>query len=280
MKHTGNSPLLPFFAAALSHAMFAAMTADKISYTVREGLLAALLAGLGAWAGLGLLRLLDGQKLCGGSGAAGRLGRGLLAAALAAAACQTLYELAAVYARQYEHGVFWVLLLGASLLTLTPALPALGRVSCAALALAGLAAALLAAGLSSQMRIRALSLAPVRLSAVWAAADRLFCFLPEYLALPAVAGQQKHWGRLPLWTALCQAGLLLASELVFGFSAGNGRYPAGEVLRAWSLGFFSRMDALWTGLWLVLAMLRLLLIRSICLQLWPQMQGKQVRHEA
>lgn len=57
---------------------------------------------------------------------------------------------------------------------------------------------------------------------------------------------------LPVWGFAVQAAALLGSALLFG----SGTYPRLELLRAWSGGSFSRMDALLLLLWLLCAVYR------------------------
>lgn len=91
----------------------------------------------------------------------------------------------------------------------------------------------------------------------------------EYFALPFLCekSQQNRAARLPLWSFAVQAVLTLSTALLFGTRA----YPAKELLRAWSLGAFSRMDAFLMLVWLACAMLRVCVlcasIRLLCQQL-------------
>ena len=57
---------------------------------------------------------------------------------------------------------------------------------------------------------------------------------------------------LPVWGFAVQAAALMGSALLFG----SGAYPRLELLRAWSSGSFSRMDALLLLLWLLCAVYR------------------------
>ena len=57
---------------------------------------------------------------------------------------------------------------------------------------------------------------------------------------------------LPVWGFAVQAAALLGSALLFG----SETYPRLELLRAWSSGSFSRMDALLLLLWLLCAVYR------------------------
>ena len=57
---------------------------------------------------------------------------------------------------------------------------------------------------------------------------------------------------LPVWGFAVQAAALLGGALLFG----SGAYPRLELLRAWSGGSFSRMDALLLLLWLLCAVYR------------------------
>ena len=57
---------------------------------------------------------------------------------------------------------------------------------------------------------------------------------------------------LPVWGFAVQAAALLGCALLFG----SGTYPRLELLRAWSSGSFSRMDALLLLIWLTCAIFR------------------------
>lgn len=77
----------------------------------------------------------------------------------------------------------------------------------------------------------------------------------EYFAVPLLCPQEPPRRGLCLpWAAYAvQAGAALGMQLVFG----GGAYPAQELLRAWSVGAFSRMDALLLLVWLGCAVYRI-----------------------
>lgn len=91
----------------------------------------------------------------------------------------------------------------------------------------------------------------------------------EYFAVPFLCGQpqQKKAVRLPLLGFAVQAALTLEAALLFG----TRTYPAKELLRVWSLGTFSRLDAFLMLIWLACAMLRVCMlsasIRLLCRRL-------------
>lgn len=69
---------------------------------------------------------------------------------------------------------------------------------------------------------------------------------------------------LPAWGFAVQAAALLGSALLFG----SGTYPRLELLRAWSSGSFSRMDALLLLLWLLCAVYRASMLCAVIRLLW------------
>ena len=71
---------------------------------------------------------------------------------------------------------------------------------------------------------------------------------------------------LPVWGFAVQAAALLGSALLFG----SGAYPRLELLRAWSGGSFSRMDALLLLLWLLCAVYRAAMLCAAIRLLWQQ----------
>lgn len=71
---------------------------------------------------------------------------------------------------------------------------------------------------------------------------------------------------LPVWGFAVQAAALLGSALLFG----SGTYPRLELLRAWSGGSFSRMDALLLLLWLLCAVYRAAMLCAAIRLLWQQ----------
>ena len=75
---------------------------------------------------------------------------------------------------------------------------------------------------------------------------------------------------LPLWGIAVQAAALLGSALLFG----SGAYPRLELLRAWSGGSFSRMDALLLLLWLLCAVYRTAMLCAAIHLLWQQPEAE------
>ncbi len=69
---------------------------------------------------------------------------------------------------------------------------------------------------------------------------------------------------LPVWGFAVQAAALLGGTLLFG----SGAYPRLELLRAWSGGSFSRMDALLLLLWLLCAVYRVAMLCAAIRLLW------------
>lgn len=75
---------------------------------------------------------------------------------------------------------------------------------------------------------------------------------------------------LPVWGFAVQAAALLGSALLFG----SGTYPRLELLRAWSGGSFSRMDALLLLLWLLCAVYRAAMLCAAIRLLW--LEGERI----
>ena len=75
---------------------------------------------------------------------------------------------------------------------------------------------------------------------------------------------------LPVWGFAVQAAALLGSALLFG----SGVYPRLELLRAWSGGSFSRMDALLLLLWLLCAVYRAAMLCAAIRLLWHQPEAE------
>ena len=75
----------------------------------------------------------------------------------------------------------------------------------------------------------------------------------EYFAVPLLCGREERRDAcLPILTALVQTAATLGMALVFGRT-----YPARELLRAWSTGTFSRLDAALLLVWLTCAIFRI-----------------------
>ena len=75
---------------------------------------------------------------------------------------------------------------------------------------------------------------------------------------------------LPVWGFAVQAAALLGGALLFG----SGAYPRLELLRAWSGGSFSRMDALLLLLWLLCAVYRAAMLCAAIRLLWQQPEAE------
>lgn len=80
----------------------------------------------------------------------------------------------------------------------------------------------------------------------------------EYFVLPLAAPKPRQAAALPLLGFGVQAGFALAVQLVFGAKAEG--YGGAELLRALSLGVFSRLDALLVLIWLVNGLFRICLL--------------------
>lgn len=75
---------------------------------------------------------------------------------------------------------------------------------------------------------------------------------------------------LPVWGFAVQASALLGGALLFG----SGAYPRLELLRAWSGGSFSRMDALLLLLLLLCAVYRAAMLCAAIRLLWQQSEAE------
>lgn len=261
MRDTAQSDA-PFVCCAVCGALYTVLSPGNTLYTAREALWGALAAFAAAAA---LLRLWE-KGVCAvcRRGLAPDARRALAAiwcVLLAAAAVSTALCMGTVYARQYAGGLWWLALLAAALLLVRPTPGSLTRAAWAVLALSALTACLLLAGLAGQLRWQRLSFTalrgPMLAQAFWAS----FCRCPELLAMP-VPLAKKSWRAPAAAAAVCGAGALLA-ELLFGYTQAQGCYPALEAVRAWGLGLFSRMDSLAVGLWLLLALFRLLFLQAL-----------------
>lgn len=71
---------------------------------------------------------------------------------------------------------------------------------------------------------------------------------------------------------LCGAGCGFAGRRFLLF--GSGAYPRLELLRAWSSGSFSRMDALLLLLWLLCAVYRTAMLCAAIRLLWQQPEAE------
>lgn len=126
-------------------------------------------------------------------------------------------------------------------------------------------------GLSGQMHwYRLLESASAQTAASW----RIPVYT-EYFMLPYLCERSavRRMIILPLWSFVVQIGVLLGWILVFG--AGN--YPQRELLRAWSTGSFSRMDALLLLFWLLCAVYRITVLCACIHLLWQQQLESGVR---
>ena len=128
------------------------------------------------------------------------------------------------------------------------------------------------AGLGSQMHWQRLFAAEG--ASIWNGGWPAVPIYPEYFALPLLCQKKKlHQGfLLPFWSYGVQAGYALVLELVLG-RAVSSDYRGLELLRAWTLGYFSRLDALLLLLWLTAALWRICLLAYLLRTLWPTCIG-------
>ena len=76
---------------------------------------------------------------------------------------------------------------------------------------------------------------------------------------------------LPIIAAVISSGYALGLALLFGAPQA---YPGYELLRAWSSGSFSRMDALLLLLWLLCAVYRASMLCAAIRLLWQQPEAE------
>lgn len=126
-------------------------------------------------------------------------------------------------------------------------------------------------GLGGQMHwYRLLELPAEMAKQVW-----LVPVYAEYFAVPFLCGAQavRRTLWLPLYSFLVQAAALLGGALLFGAED----YPQTELLRAWSTGSFSRMDALLLLLWLLCAVYRITVLCACIRLLWQPQEETEVQ---
>ena len=89
---------------------------------------------------------------------------------------------------------------------------------------------------------------------------------PEYFALPLLCTEQdvrrSRAALLPFWVWAVQAGYAFVLALVLGRPQADG-YTGLELLRAWAMGYFSRLDAFLLLVWLAAALWRLCLLAFV-----------------
>lgn len=115
-------------------------------------------------------------------------------------------------------------------------------------------------GLWGQMRWERLVLLPDGAAGEWTTP-----LYAEYLLLPVLGAEQKPCRTLllPMGTYCIRVCAALSFALVFG----AGSYPARELLRAWSVGAFSRMDAFLILIWFCGAMFRICFLAALLRQI-------------
>lgn len=98
---------------------------------------------------------------------------------------------------------------------------------------------------------------------------------PEYFAL-ALLCPRRQWGRaawMPLGTFLVQFIFCLGMELLFGARQGSALLGY-ELLRTWTLGAFSRFDAVFLLLWLAAMLFRVCVLAKVLHLLWARLCGQ------
>ena len=139
--------------------------------------------------------------------------------------------------------------------------------------LAGLGALLCAAGLAGQLHWQ--NLFPA--SYCFTGADFGQILYPEYFALTFLC-PQRQWRKavwMPLGSFGVQAAFCFGMALLFGARQGSG-LPGYELLRSWTLGAFSRFDAVFLLLWLAAMFFRICVLAHILRLLWEKFCGRSV----
>lgn len=132
--------------------------------------------------------------------------------------------------------------------------------------LAALGGAVCVLGLWGQMHWERLVLLPDGAAGEWTTP-----LYAEYFLLPVLGGKQKPCRTLflPMGTYCIRMCAALSFALVFGAS----RYPARELLRAWSVGAFSRMDAFLILIWFCGAMFRICFLAAMLRKILQESQN-------
>lgn len=113
-------------------------------------------------------------------------------------------------------------------------------------------------GVASQLRWERLVLQPTQYSMNhWKLPLYAEYFLPLLDKKTMDHGQPLF--TLPLWSFTVQVGMAVVFALLFG----SRDYPSLEILRVWSIGAFSRMDALLLLIWLTCAFYRICVLCSL-----------------
>ena len=139
--------------------------------------------------------------------------------------------------------------------------------------LAGLGALLCAAGLVRQLHWQNLFPASYRFTG----ADFGQILYPEYFAWTFLC-PQRQWRKavwMPLGSFGVQAAFCFGMTLLFGARQGSG-LPGYELLRSWTLGDFSRFDAVFLLLWLAAMFFRICVLAHILRLLWEKFRGRSV----
>ena len=139
--------------------------------------------------------------------------------------------------------------------------------------LAGLGALLCAAGLVRQLHWQNLFPASYRFTG----ADFGQILYPEYFAWTFLC-PQRQWCKavwMPLGSFGVQAAFCFGMTLLFGARQGSG-LPGYELLRSWTLGAFSRFDAVFLLLWLAAMFFRICVLAHILRLLWEKFRGRSV----
>ena len=100
---------------------------------------------------------------------------------------------------------------------------------------------------------------------------------PEYFALTFLC-PRRQWRKavwMPLGSFGVQAAFCFGMALLFGARQESG-LPGYELLRSWTLGAFSRFDAVFLLLWLAAMFFRICVLARILRLLWEKFRGRSV----
>lgn len=256
----------PFYGIALSQLLFVLLQGSTAWHTAKEGLLA---AGILFLCAMPLLWLLCKAGKCPRLQAVAPVTGRIVAVLLFASGFAQLFRIVAVCHREYRTSGVWVLLLTIGLLSLPLHWQALCRMSQALWGFAILAALILV-GLLDHLSWKNLSFAPVELSRVNQACMALWVCCPEFLALPWVSKRPtKLWWKLPAMLLAVQSIEAVLAEALFGWQLETGRFSSLEAVRCCGIGAFSRLDDVFVGLWLLLALYRLAVLGQLIRMVWP-----------
>lgn len=251
----------PLLLVMLSEIVYILLQEAPVSYTAKEGLLGVLLI-CGA-ASLALLVSSNLRPFC-WSVRAQKGYRIFCGVMLAFSAVRILLFGVGLYRREYAGTGLWCILVAAFFLLLSPSWSSVCRISGAVFLLSVLCGLTLLT-LVPQLRWTNLSFAMPEWDGVWAAVQRLWYFCPEFLLLPYLPHQKakKRVFAYPLYLFMLQGAVVTGAECLFGGMDTGVRFAAVEAVRSCGVGSFTRLDDVMLGLWIMLVLYRIMVIRSL-----------------